>query len=62
VPLLAALLVALLAACEAGIDHGEALPAQNELKLAAGRHCAHCGRIEAGDRARRRGSARPAGL
>jgi len=44
-PLLSAVLVALLAACEPGIDDGDALPAQAALKVAPGRHCAHCGRI-----------------
>jgi len=45
--LLPALLLALLAACAPVIDDGDALPEQLGLKIAAGRHCVHCGRIEA---------------
>jgi hypothetical protein len=41
------LLVAALAACAPIIDDGEALPEQPGLKLVPGRHCGHCGRIEA---------------
>jgi hypothetical protein len=46
-PLLPALFVAMLAACEPGIDDGDALKAPPaELKVIGGRHCSHCGRIE----------------
>lgn len=46
-PLLPALLLVLLAACGPVIDDGDALPEQLGLKTAPGRHCVHCGRIEA---------------
>jgi hypothetical protein len=44
-PLLPALLLVLLAAC-APVDDGDALPEQSGLKIASGRRCGHCGRIE----------------
>lgn len=46
VPLLSALLVAMLAACEPLIDEVDAPPEQLGLKIAPARHCVHCGRIE----------------
>ena len=46
VPLLSGLCVAMLGACEPGINDGDALPEQAGLRIAPVRHCAHCGRIE----------------
>jgi hypothetical protein len=47
VPLLLALFVAMLAACEPGIDDVDVLKAsQAGLKVIGGRHCSQCGRIE----------------
>ena len=40
------LFLAMLAAASRSFDDGDALPEQSELKVIAGRHCAHCGRIE----------------
>ena len=45
VPVLPALFLAMLTACEPGVDDVEALPVA-ELKVIGGRHCTHCGRIE----------------
>jgi hypothetical protein len=46
IPLLCALLVAMLAACQPVIDDREALQVPADLKIIGQRHCLHCGRIE----------------